>query len=168
MTDATVAAMAVKRANEELSQMSAEARTSLTRLRISDQQRRRLLGGRRRSRTCASTPEPARSRSPSRTSGEGILLRVADDGVGFDSGDGEANRVGHIGIASMIERAELAGGWLRIDQPGTGTVVEAWIPIRRVPGRPGGRRRAAAAVRALWSRGARAGRLVDPDRGCAR
>jgi len=25
----------------------------------------------------------------------------------------------------MIERAELAGGWLRIDQPGTGTVVEA-------------------------------------------
>jgi signal transduction histidine kinase len=56
---------------------------------------------------------------------EGILLRVADDGVGFDSGDGEANRVGHIGIASMIERAELAGGWLRIDQPGTGTVVEA-------------------------------------------
>jgi signal transduction histidine kinase len=50
---------------------------------------------------------------------------VADDGVGFDSGDGEANRVGHIGIASMIERAELAGGWLRIDQPGTGTVVEA-------------------------------------------
>ena len=67
VTDATVAAMAVKRANEELSQMSAEARSSLTRLRSSDQQRR-LLGGRRRSRTCASTPERTRSRSLSRTS----------------------------------------------------------------------------------------------------
>ena len=252
VTEARLAAMEVKRANEELSQKSAEARSSLKRLRISDQQRRRLLGAmvsaqeaeRRRvasdvhddsiqrlagamlrlssirreiadpalrarfdafssllgesiaslrhlvfelrppsldhqgleaafresvmawaeeakvrftvtddlavppgneervvlfrigQEALANVRKHARAHSVEVTledAGEGILLRVADDGVGFDSADGGADRVGHIGIASMIERAELAGGWLRIDQLGAGTVVEAWIPVRRVP-----------------------------------
>ena len=63
--------------------------------------------------------------------GEGILLRVADDGVGFVSGPVVADAIGHFGVASMTERAALAGGWLRIDHPRSGTVVEAWIPVSR-------------------------------------
>ena len=63
----------------------------------------------------------------------GIQLRVADDGVGFPSGPSAANGARHFGVANMRERAEQAGGWLRIVHPPSGTVVEAWIPINRVP-----------------------------------
>jgi PAS domain S-box-containing protein len=66
--------------------------------------------------------------------GEGILLSVADDGVGFaDGGPAVTKGIGHFGVANMTERAELAGGWLRIDHPPRGTLVEAWIPVSRVP-----------------------------------
>jgi signal transduction histidine kinase len=59
----------------------------------------------------------------------GKLLVIADDGVGFaPEGDGES-RPGHIGLASMRERAALAGGSLRIEAaPGSGCVVEVWLP----------------------------------------
>ncbi|MFB3739064.1 MAG: PAS domain-containing protein [Candidatus Velamenicoccus archaeovorus] len=61
----------------------------------------------------------------------GILLRVADDGRGFDARGPERSEPGHIGLLSMVERAELAGGWCRITStPGHGTVVEAWLPLR--------------------------------------
>ena len=63
----------------------------------------------------------------------GILLHVADDGVGFTGGPPAADSALHIGVSSMTERAEQAGGWLRIDHPASGTVVEAWIPINREP-----------------------------------
>ncbi|MGA9113968.1 MAG: hypothetical protein WB802_09250, partial [Candidatus Dormiibacterota bacterium] len=65
--------------------------------------------------------------------GGGVLLRVADDGVGFTGGPPAANSGLHFGVANMRERAEQAGGWLRIEHPPSGTVVEAWIPINRVP-----------------------------------
>jgi PAS domain S-box-containing protein len=65
--------------------------------------------------------------------GGGIQLRVADDGVGFTSGPPAVNGALHFGVANMRERAEQAGGWLRIGHPPSGTVVEAWIPINRVP-----------------------------------
>lgn len=60
----------------------------------------------------------------------GIKLRVADDGKGFEAG-GLANPApGHIGLPTMVERAELAGGWCRVDsKPGGGTTVEVWIPL---------------------------------------
>lgn len=59
----------------------------------------------------------------------GYLLRVADDGVGFSADNIEPRR-GHLGLISMRERAELAGGALRIDAtPGGGTRVEAWVPV---------------------------------------
>jgi len=83
----------------------------------------------------ANVRKHARARSVSvslQDDAEGILLRVADDGVGFTGGPPVANGIGHIGVANMTERAELAGGWLRIDHPPGGTVVEAWIPINRV------------------------------------
>ncbi len=58
----------------------------------------------------------------------GYLLRVSDDGVGFCVDEAEPVP-GHLGLAAMRERAELAGGWLRIDSAaGAGTTVECWIP----------------------------------------
>jgi PAS domain S-box-containing protein len=61
----------------------------------------------------------------------GIVLRVSDDGRGFDARGTDRSVPGHIGLPSMVERAELAGGWCRITStPGHGTVVEAWMPVR--------------------------------------
>jgi PAS domain S-box-containing protein len=59
---------------------------------------------------------------------EGYLVRIADDGIGF-SGNEAATGPGHIGLVAMRERAELAGGWLRIEsRVGAGTTVEFQIP----------------------------------------
>lgn len=58
----------------------------------------------------------------------GVLCRVSDDGQGFDAGDATVSP-GHVGLASMQERARLAGGWCRIESArGAGTRVEFWIP----------------------------------------
>jgi signal transduction histidine kinase len=36
---------------------------------------------------------------------------------------------GHLGMVSMRERAEMAGGWFRVtSSEGKGCVVEFWIP----------------------------------------
>ena len=57
----------------------------------------------------------------------GYTAVVTDDGVGFAPEVAEAP--GHLGLASMRERAQVAGGWLRIDTaPGRGTTVEVWLP----------------------------------------
>jgi PAS domain S-box-containing protein len=65
---------------------------------------------------------------------DGYGVRVTDDGVGFDSRD-MRSACGHLGLAGMRERAELAGGWLRIESAtGAGTTVECWVPA----GRPAG------------------------------
>jgi signal transduction histidine kinase len=61
--------------------------------------------------------------------GEGVLLRIADDGVGIADKAMLPTAVGHLGMVSMAERAELAGGWFKVDGNGPGTVVEAWIPV---------------------------------------
>ena len=61
----------------------------------------------------------------------GFRLEVADDGQGFEVPDDPAmaSAPGHIGIASMRQRAELTGGWLRIESAiGKGTTVTAWVP----------------------------------------
>jgi PAS domain S-box-containing protein len=61
----------------------------------------------------------------------GFLVRIADDGAGFLQEDAR-DRVGHLGLASIRERAEMAGGWSRIDSaPGEGTTVEFWLPESR-------------------------------------
>jgi PAS domain S-box-containing protein len=60
---------------------------------------------------------------------DGFLLRVADDGVGFDATSSGDSAPGHLGLTSMRERAETQGGWVRIEStPGSGTAVEAWLP----------------------------------------
>ncbi|HEX9096370.1 MAG TPA: PAS domain-containing protein [Candidatus Dormibacteraeota bacterium] len=59
---------------------------------------------------------------------DGILTRIADDGVGFD-GSRNGSVPGHLGVIAMRERAEMAGGWFRItSSAGNGCVVEYWIP----------------------------------------
>jgi PAS domain S-box-containing protein len=62
---------------------------------------------------------------------DGILTRIADDGVGFDS-NRNGSVPGHLGLIAMRERAEMAGGWFRItSSAGQGCVVEYWIPDAR-------------------------------------
>jgi signal transduction histidine kinase len=58
-----------------------------------------------------------------------VVLRVSDDGVGFDA-EGAAHMDGaHWGLRSMRERAEQAGGRLRVrSSPGRGTDIEASVP----------------------------------------
>jgi PAS domain S-box-containing protein len=59
----------------------------------------------------------------------GILLRVKDDGVGFDPEVVLAGVPGRFGIVSMRERAEIAGGRCDVvSAPGAGTTIEFWVP----------------------------------------
>jgi PAS domain S-box-containing protein len=61
--------------------------------------------------------------------GDGVRVRVQDDGVGFDVPAAWVPRPGHLGLSTMTERAELLGGWCRVtSEPGSGTVVECWLP----------------------------------------
>ena len=66
-----------------------------------------------------------------RTVDDDVELRVSDDGVGFD---GEQplgpNEPGHIGLATMQERAELIGGRLEIRSSPTGSTVIARVPLK--------------------------------------
>jgi PAS domain S-box-containing protein len=59
---------------------------------------------------------------------DGIEVTVADDGRGFDEAAGHDRR-GHLGLASMRDRAEIAGGELRVESsPGVGTTVRLRLP----------------------------------------
>jgi signal transduction histidine kinase len=60
----------------------------------------------------------------------GYLARVVDDGVGIDPGDRVRQPApGHLGLTLMRERAEFAGGWIRLDSgAGAGTRVTVWVP----------------------------------------
>jgi PAS domain S-box-containing protein len=60
---------------------------------------------------------------------DGCLVRIVDDGVGYDSADIEG-RPGHLGLTLIRERSQLSGGWYRIESaPGTGTTVEFRVPF---------------------------------------
>jgi PAS domain S-box-containing protein len=59
----------------------------------------------------------------------GVRVEVADDGRGFDEVAEGMREAGHYGLATMKERAELAGGWLKVHStPGVGTTIESWVP----------------------------------------
>jgi signal transduction histidine kinase len=66
--------------------------------------------------------------------GRCIVLRVRDEGAGFDLADVEQHRRGDgFGLFSLRERAELLGGELRIDTGrGRGTTVEMRMPRKQV------------------------------------
>jgi signal transduction histidine kinase len=59
----------------------------------------------------------------------GLRVQVTDNGTGFVVA--ESVRVpGHIGLVALRERAQLAGGWCRVEsEPGTGTRLEFWVPL---------------------------------------
>jgi signal transduction histidine kinase len=59
---------------------------------------------------------------------DGCLVEVIDDGVGYNPLEAEAEP-GHLGLTLMRDRAEIMGGWCRIESaPGAGTTVEFWVP----------------------------------------
>ena len=56
----------------------------------------------------------------------GTLLRVSDNGIGFDATASHRHR---LGLVSMRERTELLSGSFSItSSPGEGTTVSAWFP----------------------------------------
>jgi two-component system NarL family sensor kinase len=66
-----------------------------------------------------------------RREGGAVVLEVADDGCGLDAeAVASAPLQGHIGLASLVQRAEAVGGALDLDAgDGPGTTVRAHLPI---------------------------------------
>jgi len=63
------------------------------------------------------------------------VIRVRDDGVGFDVAAALRPRSGHLGLADLSERLERAGGVLRVESAaGAGATVEFEVPAQS--GRP--------------------------------
>ena len=59
----------------------------------------------------------------------GLDVRITDDGVGFDVAESSSPDPGHLGLSSMRERIEEAGGVFLVDScPGLGTTVDFWLP----------------------------------------
>ncbi len=59
----------------------------------------------------------------------GLRVEVRDDGKGFVVAE-SVRLPGHIGLVAVKERAQLAGGWCRIEsEPGAGTKIEFWVPL---------------------------------------
>ncbi len=59
----------------------------------------------------------------------GTSMQIADDGVGFILQEALVAAPGHLGLAAIRERAEMAGGWSKLwSLPGQGTTLEVWLP----------------------------------------
>jgi signal transduction histidine kinase len=59
----------------------------------------------------------------------GIVVKVKDNGRGFRVAEATRPKPGHLGLAAMQERAQMAGGWLRVESAqGRGTEIQYWIP----------------------------------------
>ncbi len=63
--------------------------------------------------------------------GNGVVLRVSDDGCGFDPDHVQVLAdIAHFGLIAMRERVEALGGCFRVTTaPGGGTMVEAKLPL---------------------------------------
>ncbi len=73
--------------------------------------------------------EAATVRVEAVSAADGAIVRVIDDGAGFTPDLTSGPEPGHLGLTTMVERAELAGGWVRVlSKPGQGTTVECWLP----------------------------------------
>jgi signal transduction histidine kinase len=60
---------------------------------------------------------------------DGITLRVVDTGDGFDPNEIKGKR--GLGLISMEERVRLVRGKFSIQsQPGKGTMVEVFVPLK--------------------------------------
>jgi signal transduction histidine kinase len=63
----------------------------------------------------------------------GTLLQIVDDGVGFKPQDAVVAAPGHLGLAAIRERAEMAGGWSKLwSLPGQGATLDVWLPDEEV------------------------------------
>jgi signal transduction histidine kinase len=61
------------------------------------------------------------------TAGTGYILRIADNGIGFDPD--RAGRLGHQGLANTRDRVGRIGATMKIDsEPGTGTRIVITVP----------------------------------------
>jgi nitrate/nitrite-specific signal transduction histidine kinase len=61
----------------------------------------------------------------------GVLVRISDDGVGFDPETFERRSKPRFGLSIMRERAVAVGGWLEIEsERGSGTVVTGYLPAQ--------------------------------------
>jgi signal transduction histidine kinase len=61
-----------------------------------------------------------------------VRLAVRDNGVGFDADLAQARAMlgASVGVLSMSERAQLAGGRITItSQAGAGATITVWLPI---------------------------------------
>ena len=59
----------------------------------------------------------------------GVAMEITDDGVGFQPQDALVAAPGHMGLAAMRERAEMAGGRCELHSlPGQGTTLDVWMP----------------------------------------
>jgi signal transduction histidine kinase len=62
------------------------------------------------------------------------VIRVRDDGDGFNAVEALRARAGHVGLAALAERLELAGGALHIESAiGAGATVEFEVPAHSPP-----------------------------------
>jgi len=67
-----------------------------------------------------------------------LVLRIADDGVGFDAN--QQRESGGFGLTSIRQRVKSLHGSLRlISTPGRGTTVELSLPIGALKGSPSNR-----------------------------
>ncbi|HEV8653517.1 MAG TPA: ATP-binding protein [Actinomycetes bacterium] len=61
-----------------------------------------------------------------------VTAVLADDGIGFDMDEvlPQALAGGHLGLHSLLERVDLAGGSIDLDsRPGAGTRVTVSVPV---------------------------------------
>jgi PAS domain S-box-containing protein len=63
----------------------------------------------------------------------GWLAQINDDGDGFLPNGGSIP--GHLGLTAMRERAQMAGGWWKLESsPGSGTNISFWLPgVQQAP-----------------------------------
>jgi signal transduction histidine kinase len=60
---------------------------------------------------------------------DGVRVTLEDDGAGFDVATVFDAESPHPGLSLMRDRAEMSGGWLRVDSAvGRGTTINFWIP----------------------------------------
>jgi len=67
----------------------------------------------------------------------GVWMEISDDGVGYAPEESLVGAPGHLGVAAMRERAEMAAGWCTLRSlPGAGTTLEVWLPHEEAGNRP--------------------------------
>ncbi|MFP4323022.1 MAG: GAF domain-containing sensor histidine kinase, partial [Anaerolineales bacterium] len=60
-----------------------------------------------------------------------VVMRISDDGQGFDANAIDRSAEGHYGLQNIVQRARRLGGMLEIDSsPGGGTTVTLHMPLK--------------------------------------